>query len=71
MTWLGKLFRRERPTKSKTTRQQRRKLQRDMVKLMGKVRRRAEETLKDEQIPQWIRNVKRRQLEAKGILIPK
>lgn len=52
----------------KPTRQQRRKLQRDLAKLKKKVDRRAEQTLKDERIPAWIREVKRRQLEAKGFL---
>lgn len=52
----------------KPTRQQRRKLRRDLVKLKKKVDRRAEQTLKDERIPAWIREVKRRQLEARGFL---
>ena len=55
----------------KPTRQQRRKLQRDMTKLKKKVDRRAEQTLKDTRIPAWIREVKRRQLEAKGFLTAK
>ncbi len=54
----------------KMTRQQRRKLRRDLVKLTNKVRRKAEQTLKDERIPKWIRDVKRRQLEAKGLIRP-
>lgn len=50
------------------TRQQRRKLQRDLIKLTGKVRRKAEQTLADESIPQWIRDTKRSQLERSGFL---
>lgn len=61
-------FRRNRNAE-KPTRQQRRKLQRDVAKLEKKVRRKALETLKDESIPQWIRDVKRRQLERSGFLI--
>lgn len=52
------------------TRQQKRKLQRDLTKLTGKVRRKAEQTLKDERIPKWIRDVKRRQLERQGLIEP-
>lgn len=63
------LFKRRRPkTEAKVTRQQRRKLQRDLLKVTRKVRRRAEKTLNDERIPRWIRAVKRRQLEASGFL---
>lgn len=60
-------FRRNRNVE-KPTRQQRRKLQRDLAKLERKVRRKAEHTLKDEKIPQWIRDVKRQQLEHSGFL---
>lgn len=62
---------RKRMPKAKVTRQQKRKLQRDLVKLTRKVRRKAEKTLNDERIPGWIRAVKRSQLEAKGIILPK
>lgn len=58
----------KRKQEQKPTRQQRRKLQRDLAKLKKKVDRRAEQTLKDERIPAWIREVKRRQLEARGFL---
>lgn len=61
------LFRRNRNVE-KPTRQQRRKLQRDLAKLERKVRRKAERTLKDPRIPQWIRDVKRKQLERSGFL---
>ena len=57
--------------KPKPTRQQRRKLQRDLRKLKKKVDRRAEQTLKDTRIPAWIREVKRSQLEANGFLTTK
>ncbi len=60
-------FRRNRNVE-KPTRQQRRKLQRDLAKLERKVRRKAEHTLKDDKIPQWIRDVKRQQLEHSGFL---
>ena len=60
-------FRRNRNVE-KHTRQQRRKLQRDLAKLERKVRRKAEHTLKDDKIPQWIRDVKRQQLEHSGFL---
>lgn len=62
------LFKKKRKPQAKVTRQQRRKLQRDLVKLTCKVRRRAEQTLNDKRIPGWIRAVKRRQLEANGFL---
>ena len=52
----------------KVSRQQRRKLQRDLLKLRGKINRKAEQTLKNERIPKWIREVKRKQLEEKGLL---
>ena len=52
----------------KPTRQQKRKLQRDLRKLRKKVARKAELTLRDERIPRWIRDAKRRQLEARGLL---
>lgn len=61
-------FRRNRSAKAKPTRQQRRKLQRDVAKLEKKVRKRAVRTLNDESIPKWIRDVKRRQLERSGFL---
>lgn len=61
------LFRR-RWNAEKLTRQQRRKLQRDVAKLERKVRRKAERTLADTRIPQWIRDVKRQQLERSGFL---
>ena len=60
-------FRRNRNVE-KPTRQQRRKLQRDLAKLERKVMRKAEHTLKDDRIPQWIRDVKRQQLEHSGFL---
>lgn len=52
----------------KLSRQQRRKMERDLVKLERKVRNRACHTLNDERIPQWIRDVKRVQLERSGFL---
>lgn len=52
------------------SRQQRRKLQRDVAKLEKKVRRMAVHTLNDKRIPKWIRDVKRRQLERCGFLRP-
>lgn len=58
----------KRKPETKVTRQQKRKLQRDLVKLTRKVRRRAEHTLNDERIPGWIRAVKRSQLERSGFL---
>lgn len=61
------LFRRSRNVE-KPTRQHRRKLQRDLAKLERKVRCKAEHTLKDDKIPQWIRDVKRKQLEHSGFL---
>ena len=61
------LFRRKRNA-SRPTRQQRRKLQREVAKLERKVRRNAERTLANPHIPQWIRDVKRRQLERSGFL---
>ena len=61
-------FFKRRRNAEKPTRQQRRKLQRDLAKLERKVRRKAEHTLKDEKIPQWIRDVKRQQLEHSGFL---
>lgn len=55
--------------KQKTlSRQQRRKLERNLVKLERKVRNKAVHTLNDERIPQWIRDIKRRQLERSGFL---
>jgi hypothetical protein len=60
--------RRKLKPEDKFTRQQRRKLQRDLVKITRKVRRKAERTLNDERIPGWIRAVKRSQLEAVGFL---
>ncbi len=59
---------RKRKQQEKLTRQQRRKLQRDVVKLERKVRRKAEHTLSDSRIPEWIRNIKREQLERSGFL---
>lgn len=56
--------------KTKLSRQQLRKLRRDTAKLEQKVRRKAERTLNDPRIPQWIRDVKRAQLERSGFLIP-
>lgn len=50
------------------SRQQRRKLERDLVKLERKVRNRAIHTLNDERIPKWIRDVKRAQLDRVGFL---
>ena len=61
------LFRKQRE-KKELSRQQRRKLQRQLVKLEGKVRRKADRTLNDSRIPLWIRNVKRAQLERNGFL---
>ncbi len=61
------LFKRKRNTE-KPTRQQRRKLQRDVAKLERKVRRKAMLTLRDQNLPQWIRDIKRRQLERSGFL---
>ena len=61
-------FRRNRSAKAKPTRQQRRKLQRDVAKLERKVRKKAVRTLNDERIPKWIRDVKRKQLERSGFL---
>ena len=61
------LFRKQRE-KKELSRQQRRKLQRQLVKLEGKVRRKTERTLNDSRIPLWIRNVKRAQLERNGFL---
>lgn len=61
------LFRRQKE-QEKLTRQQRRKLQRDVVKLEKKVRRRAEHALNNRNIPQWIRDIKRKQLERNGFL---
>jgi len=55
----------------KVTRQQRRKLQRDLKKLRRKVERKADQTLKDQRIPEWIRKVKRQQLERQGFLTKK
>lgn len=54
--------------KDPLSRQQRRKLERNLVKLERKVRNRAEHTLNDERIPKWIRDIKRRQLERSGFL---
>lgn len=55
--------------KQKTlSRQQGRKLERNLVKLERKVRNRAVHTLNDERIPKWIRDIKRRQLERSGFL---
>lgn len=71
MKWLAGLLHRKHGNANKITRQQKRKLQRDLAKLERKVRRKAEMTLNDQRIPAWIRDVKRSQLEAKGILIPK
>lgn len=59
---------RKRKQQEKLTRQQRRKLQRDVVKLERKVRRKAEHTLNDSRIPEWIRKIKRKQLERSGFL---
>lgn len=59
---------RKREKHEKLTRQQRRKLQRDVAKLEKKVRRKAEITLNNRNIPQWIRDIKRRQLERSGFL---
>ena len=42
---------------TKLSRQQLRKLRRDTAKLEQKVRRKAERTLNDPRIPQWIRDV--------------
>lgn len=52
----------------KPTRQQKRKLMRDTIKLERKVRKRAIKTLNDPSIPQWIRNMKKAQLERRGFL---
>lgn len=54
--------------KDPLSRQQRRKLERNLVKLERKVRNKAVHTLNDERIPQWIRDVKRVQLERSGFL---
>ena len=61
-------FFRRRRNAEKPTRQQRRKLQRDVAKLKRKVRRQTLRTLADPRIPQWIRDIKRRQLERPGFL---
>jgi hypothetical protein len=57
-----------RKKQEKLTRQQRRKLQRDVAKLEKRVRRKAEHTLNNSHIPKWIRDVKRSQLERSGFL---
>lgn len=64
-------FWRRNRNKAKPTRQQLRKLQRDAAKLERKVRRKAEHTLNNPRIPQWIRDVKRVQLERSGFLARK
>lgn len=61
------LFKRK-STVQKPTRQQRRKLMRDTVKLERKVRKKAVKTLNDPSIPLWIRNIKKSQLERRGFL---
>lgn len=61
-------FWRRKRNASRPTRQQRRKLQREVAKLERKVRRKAEHTLNNPRIPQWIRDVKRVQLERSGFL---
>lgn len=71
MIWekLKKMFSRSKPLPmNKTSRQQRRKLKRDLMKLQKKVSRKAEQTLKDPKIPRWIREVKRSQLTRNGLL---
>ncbi len=61
-------FFKKKRSETKITRQQKRKLHRDLVKLTNKVRKKAERTLNDERIPEWIRAVKRGQLERSGFL---
>jgi hypothetical protein len=59
---------REPPAGGVVTRQRRRKLERDLAKVRRRIRREALIALKDGSIPEWIRKVKRKQLERRGII---